>query len=135
MFYQSKCILLLLLKLLSVSLIYRTIFSITPGIVSKNSDLHRGDSFTTFSKKFVNSDVLSANCTPFVLIFWWITYTEMKNFLFIGTKELHSKFATVPMVCQSDVIVERLKTCLSFALDEMLHCGYFQRPFLEGFSF
>ena len=59
----------------------------------------------------------------------------MKNLLFLGTKELLGKFATVSMVCQSDVTVERLKTCLNFALNKMLNCGYFQRSFLEGFSF
>ena len=54
------------------------IYSITVGIVLKNSvkvDLHRGESFTTLSKDFINSDMFSANCTPFTLMLWWITCT------------------------------------------------------------
>ena len=57
----------------------------------------------------------------------------MKNLLFLGTMELHSKFATDLIVFQNGVTVERLETCLNFALDEMLNCGYFQKPFLEWF--
>lgn len=57
----------------------------------------------------------------------------MKNLLFLGTMELRSKFATDLIVFQNGVTVERLETCLNFALDEMLNCGYFQKPFLEWF--
>ena len=106
------------------------------GIVSKISvkiDLHNSESFNTFSINFINSGVFSANCTAFLLMFRWITCTEMKNLLFLGTMELHSKFVTDLIVCQNFVTVQWLKTCLNFALDEMLNCGYFQKPFLEEF--
>lgn len=66
-------------------------------------------------------------------MFRWITCTEMKNLLFLGTMELHSKVAMDLIVFQNGVTVERLETCLNFALDEMLNCGYFQKPFLEWF--